>query len=72
MPTTPLRYRGITYRHSPQGRPCYKPVDHVYRGIHYAASLQQETPAVDETVTFRYRGIPYHHVVVSANHLASR
>lgn len=72
MPATPLRYRGITYRTSPRGLPSSKPVDHVYRGIHYATSATQETAPVDETLTFRYRGVPYHHEVVAANHLSSR
>ncbi|MCP9816928.1 DUF4278 domain-containing protein [Synechococcus sp. GreenBA-s] len=69
MSTTTLRYRGVAYdpaaRQHPQAASA-QPVDHVYRGHHYSASLQHAAQAVDPALELHYRGSVYHHRLAEA------
>ncbi|MDA1247364.1 MAG: DUF4278 domain-containing protein [Cyanobacteria bacterium] len=61
MNTTKLQYRGVPYVASQQENPPSAPVEHIYRGQHYAASLNHEAAPRDPGLEFQYRGHAYHH-----------
>lgn len=58
---TSLRYRGVAYDTASHDQPSAVPVDHVYRGHHYVASLLHESSDQDPEVELHYRGHIYHH-----------
>jgi hypothetical protein len=61
MTTTKLRYRGVPYDASQHEQPSTEPVEHIYRGQHFAAPLKHEVSPVDPAVELHYRGHAYHH-----------
>ncbi|MBD2422470.1 DUF4278 domain-containing protein [Cyanobium sp. FACHB-13342] len=61
MGTTKLLYRGVAYDASQHEHPSAEPVEHVYRGQHYAAALKHEPAPVDPGLELHYRGHVYHH-----------
>lgn len=60
MTRSNLCYRGLRYDHSHDVLPAAIPVDHVYRGHHYAASLRHQPSVADQERDLIYRGNHYH------------
>ena len=56
-----LQYRGVPYDADQHEQPSAQPVEHVYRGQHYAAPLKHDPAAVDPSLELHYRGHAYHH-----------
>ena len=55
-----LCYRGLPYDHSRDERPSSAPLEHVYRGHHYASPLLHQPSHTDEGLDLIYRGTHYH------------
>jgi hypothetical protein len=58
---TKLRYRGVSYDPAQHEQPPTQPVDHVYRGRHFDASLRHESAPANTEAELHYRGTVYHH-----------
>lgn len=58
---TRLQYRGVSYDNAQHEQPSSAPVEHTYRGLHFAGSLRHEAATVDPSREFHYRGHDYHH-----------
>ena len=67
-----LKYRGIDYNTEQRDVPSDRPVDHVYRGVHFNRSaLHQPDAHADRPVRLSYRGTSYEtRRAQSAAHLA--
>jgi len=61
MAHSDLCYRGLHYDHSQDAPPSAEPIEHVYRGHHYASPLRHQPSLTDETLDLVYRGTHYHH-----------
>lgn len=55
-----LCYRGLPYDHAHDECPSAAPVEHVYRGHHYASPLLHQPSLTDEGLDLVYRGSHYH------------
>lgn len=60
MAHSALCYRGLPYDHSHDERPSAAPIEHVYRGHHYALPLLHQPSPTDEGLDLVYRGSHYH------------
>ncbi len=60
MPRSSLCYRGLPYDHSHDEPPSAVPVEHIYRGHHYAAPLRHQPSPAHEERDLVYRGTHYH------------
>ncbi|MCP9859486.1 MULTISPECIES: DUF4278 domain-containing protein [unclassified Cyanobium] len=60
MAHSDLCYRGLPYDHSHDERPSAAPMEHVYRGHHYASPLLHQPSHADEGLDLIYRGTHYH------------
>ena len=60
MAHSALCYRGLPYDHSHDERPSAAPMEHVYRGHHYASPLLHQPSLTDEGLDLVYRGNHYH------------
>jgi hypothetical protein len=61
MARSALCYRGLPYDHTHDELPSPAPIDHVYRGHHFDASLRHQPSPVDAAQDLVYRGTHYHH-----------
>ena len=61
MTTQQRTYRGVSYDPSQQAKASNAQVEHIYRGLHYSASLRHQAAAPNATVELHYRGSVYHH-----------
>lgn len=61
MTHSTLVYRGVPYAtdHQPSAVAA-QPVEHVYRGVHFADSLTHQPAQAHESVDLHYRGSVYH------------
>lgn len=66
MTATRLQYRGVPYDPRQHEQPSDEPVEHVYRGQHFAAPLRHAASPLDPSVELHYRGHVYHHRVEEA------
>lgn len=66
MTDSTLVYRGVKYESTPHAHPRVEPVEHIYRGVHYADPLRHEPAPVNEFVELHYRGTVYHQRRVEA------
>ena len=60
MAPSALCYRGLPYDHCHDERPSAAPMDHVYRGHHYASPLLHQPSHTDVGLDLVYLGTNYH------------
>lgn len=58
---TRLQYRGVSYDNSRHEQLPDTPVEHIYRGSHFNASIRHDAADVDPDLELHYRGHVYHH-----------